>query len=73
MIFTKADECTRDEQVKKLTKEFNIHYIYWIGSLIYLLFTRVDLILAAHKLSSFSSNPGKIKFEVLVHLLRYIR
>ena len=26
MIFTKADASTRDEQVEKLTSEFNIHY-----------------------------------------------
>ena len=26
-----------------------------------------------HKLAKFSSNPGKVYFEVLVHLLRYIR
>ena len=26
-----------------------------------------------HKLAKFSSNPGKVHFEVLVHLLRYIR
>ena len=26
-----------------------------------------------HKLENFSSNPSKVHFEVLVHLLRYIR
>ena len=28
---------------------------------------------AVHKLANFSSNPGKVNFEGLVHLLRYIR
>ena len=28
---------------------------------------------AVHKLEKFSSNPGKVKFERLVHLLIYIR
>ena len=28
---------------------------------------------AVHKLETFSSNPGKVHFEVLVGLLRYIR
>ena len=28
MIFTKADASTSDEQVEKLTREFNINYIY---------------------------------------------
>ena len=26
-----------------------------------------------HKLATFSSNPGKVHFRVLVHLLKYIR
>ena len=41
MIFTKYDTSTSDEQVEKLTMEFNVHYIASIGSLIYLLSTRV--------------------------------
>ena len=28
---------------------------------------------AVHKLAKFSLNPGKVNFEGLVHLLRYIR
>ena len=35
MILTKADASTSDEQVKKLTRELNIYYIYYIGSLVY--------------------------------------
>ena len=31
MIFTKADASTSDEQVEKLTREFNIHYRSCIG------------------------------------------
>ena len=44
-----------------------------MGSLIFLLSTRVDLSFAVHKLKNISANPGKVHFEVLVHLLRYIR
>ena len=33
----------------------------------------MDLIFAVHKLAKFSSNPGKVHFEGLVHLLWYIR
>ena len=72
MIFTKEDVSTSDEQVEKLTKEYNIHYRACIGPLIYLLSTRVYLSFAVHKLARFSSNPGKVHFEVLIHLLRYI-
>ena len=37
MIFIKEDVSTSDEQVEKLTKEFNIHYRDCIGSFIYIL------------------------------------
>ena len=32
----------------------------------------MGLSFAVHKLEKFSSNPGKVHFEVLVHLLQYI-
>ena len=35
--------------------------------------TRVELSFAVHKLAKFSANPGKVHFEELVHLLRYIK
>ena len=54
MILTKEDVSTSDEQVEKLTREFNIHYRDCIGSLIYLLSTRVELSFAVHKLIKFS-------------------
>ena len=70
MIFTKEDVSTSDEQVEKLTREYNIHFRACIGLLIYLLSTRVDLSFAVHKLAKFSANPGKVHFEGLLHLLR---
>ena len=33
----------------------------------------MDLSFEVHKLSRVSANPGKVNFEGLVHLLRYIR
>ena len=33
----------------------------------------MELSFAVHKLAKFSANPGKVHFEGLVHLLRYIR
>ena len=44
-----------------------------MGLLIYLLYTRVDLCFALHKLAKFLSNTGKVQYESLVHLLRYVR
>ena len=72
IIFTKDDVYTGDEQVEKLNRELNIHHRDFIGSLIYLFYTRVDLSFAVHNLSKFSSNPGKVHFEGLAHLLRKI-
>ena len=72
MIFTKADAYTSDEQVDKLTRQFNIHYRACIGSLVDLLSTIVDFSFAVHKLEKFSSKPGKIHFGVLVNILRCI-
>ena len=73
MIFTKEDVFTSDEQVEKLTREYNIHYRDCMGSLINLLSTRVDLSFEVHKLANFSANTGKVHFEGLVNLLRYNR
>ena len=33
----------------------------------------MDLSFAVHKLAKFSANPGKVHFEGLIHLLRYIK
>ena len=73
MIFTKDATSTSDEQVEKLTREINIHSRACMGSLIYLISTRVDFSLAVRKLAKFLENPGIIHFEGLVHILRYIR
>ena len=41
--------------------------------MIYLLSTILDWSFAVQKLGKFSANPGKVHFEGLIHLLRYIR
>ena len=72
-ILTKEDISNSDEQVEKLTREYNIHYRACIGSLNCLFFTRLDLSFAVHKLAKFSANTGKVHFEGLINLFRYIR
>ena len=44
-----------------------------MGSLIYLLSTRVDLSFAVQKLANVSANHSKVHFEGLIHLLRYMK
>ena len=73
MIFTKKDASTRNEQVEVLSRQYNIHYRDCVGSMIYILSTRVDLCFSVNNLELFSPNPGKIHFEGLVQLLRYMR
>ena len=70
MVFTKEDVSTSGEQVEKLTREYNIHYRACIGSLIYLLYTRVELSFAVHNLEEFLANLGKVHFKGLINLLR---
>ena len=73
IIFKKETVYTSDSKVEKLTREYNIHYSACIWSLIHLLSTRVEFSFVVHKLAKFSEKPGKIHFEGLIHLLRYIR
>ena len=54
-------------------REYNIKYRACVGSLIYLFSTRLDLRFVVHKLEKFSSNIGRVHFEGLAQLLRYIR
>jgi hypothetical protein len=67
-------DCSVDESLsQQLAVEYNIDYASCIGSLIYLGMTRVDIIFAVNKLAKFTHKPGKIHFEALIHLLRYLR
>ena len=53
VILTKEDSFTSDKQVEILSREYNIHYRDFIGSLIYILSKIVDLCFAVHKLEKF--------------------
>ena len=49
MIFTKEDASTSYEHMEIIYREYNIHYRACVGSLIYILSTRVYLCFAVHK------------------------
>ena len=69
-----SDDCSIDpDEVAKLEEEFNFEYASCIGSLIYLTMTRTDILFAVNKIAKFSKSPGRVHFEVLIHLLRYLR
>jgi hypothetical protein len=68
-----ADCSVNETSSQQLAVEYNIDYASCIGSLIYLGMTRVDIIFAVNKLAKFTHKPGKIHFNALIHLLRYLR
>ena len=53
IIFSEANASISDEQVEMLTGGFNIHHRACIGSIIYLLSTRVKKRFIVHKLETF--------------------
>ena len=63
IIFFKEDASTSDEQVEVMSREYNINYRDSVGSLIFILCTRVDLYFALHNLEKLSSNPGEVNSE----------
>jgi len=68
-----ADRGVDETSSKQLAIEYNIDYASCVGSLIYLGMTRVDILYAVNKLAKFTHKPGKVHFEAMIHLLRYLR
>ena len=72
-IPTKND-CSPDEKaVKLLEDEFGFEYSSAIGSLIYILNTRPDVMFPIMKLAKFMQKPSRVHFEALIHLLKFLR
>lgn len=68
------NDCSLDEKsVKLLETEFGFEYSSAIGSLIYILNTRPDVMFPIMKLAKFMQKPGRVHFEALIHLLKYLR
>jgi hypothetical protein len=69
-----SDDCsTSDAECMELSMAFNVDFPSCIGSLIYLSMTRPDITFAVNKLARYTRRPGKMHFEALIHLLRYLR
>jgi len=52
--------------------KYNLDYASCIGALIYLSYTRADIIFTVNKLAKFTKNPGEYHIEALLNLLRYL-
>ena len=64
------DDCSKSlEIVLKMQEEYNIDYASCIGALIYLSYTRPDIIFTVNKLAKFMKAPGKYHMQYLLHLL----
>jgi hypothetical protein len=69
-----SDDCsTNEEAAKSLEQEYNVDIASCVGSLIYLGMTRCDIVYSVNKLAKFTRLPGGVHFDVLLHLLRYLR
>ena len=72
-IATKENCSKTDVEVRQLSEEYRIEYPAVIGSLIYLLNTRPDLMFAVTKLAKFMRMPGRFHFQAVIHVLKYLR
>ena len=69
-----SEDCSKSEEIAaELVEEYKFDYASCIGSMIYLSQTRTNIIYAVNKLARYMRKPGKIHFDALVHLLRYLR
>ena len=62
-----------DAEVDALSSEYRLDYPAVIGSLIYLMNTRPDIIFAVTKLAKFMRYPGRDHFVAVIHLLQYLK
>ena len=70
---TKTDLAQSEEESITVQEEFNIDFAACVGCLIYLSYTRPDIIFAVNKMAKFTRKPGRYHLECIVHVLRYLR
>ena len=70
---SKKDLAQSEEESKEIQRQYNIDYPACVGHLIYLSYTRTDILYAVNKLAKFNRKPGKYHMDNIVHLLRYLR
>ena len=70
---SKNDLASSEEESKEIQKKYNIDYPACVGCLIYLTYTRSDILYAVNKLAKFNRKPGVYHMDSIVHVLRYLR
>jgi len=69
-----SEDCSKsEEKAAILSKEYKLDYASCIGSLIYVSQARTDILFAVNKLARYMRKPGKVHYDALVHLLRFLR
>ena len=70
---TKEDQAKTEEESKDIQRSYNIDFAACVGCLIYLSYTRFDILYAVNKLAKFTRKPGKPHMNAIIHVLRYLR
>ena len=70
---TKTDLANSEEESQQIQEEFNIDFAACVGCIIYLSYTRPDIIFGVKKMAKFIRKPGRYHLECIIHMLRYPR
>ena len=70
---TKDDLATTEEESQEIQRRYNIDFPACVGCLIYLTYTRTDILYAVNKLAKFNRKPGTCHMDSIVHVLQYLR
>ena len=72
-ILTSDDLAPDIDQSEQLQQEFNLDFRACVGCLLYLAYTRPDIIYGVNKLAKCGHRPGETHIRAIIHLLRYLR
>ena len=72
-VASKDHLCDNAEASKALQEQYNLDFRAFIGCLIYLMYTRVDIVFVVNKLAKFTHCPSEYHLKCAVHLLCYLR
>ena len=71
-ILTSDDLAPDIDQSEQLQQEFNLDFRACVGCLLYLAYTRPDIIYGVNKLAKCGHRPGETHIRAIIHLLRYL-
>ena len=73
-MFLPVEYLSVDEAAAEaLSTEYNLDFASCVGALIYLVLTCIDIMHAVNKMAKYTRRPGRNHFNILVHVLRYLR